>query len=164
MKKSVFPLLFLLLLYNAFVYSEEVVAKNTISVGESIVWIGSPVGFLPGLNIEYERLLSNNFALAVDVGVDALILLYADTYARWYPWAGKFFTNLGFGIWRYNFNTWNFTPVISPGIGWKIDIGEPNGWNLITGIIGRVFFYEDDRNNFTVDITTKIIFRVGYSF
>jgi len=183
MKKS-FIYFFLLLFLCTFVYAEEVVSKNTTSGGIGVIWAGYPFGILPGINMEYERLLNKNFALAVDIGLDGLILPYADLYARWYPWAGMFFANIGLGIWQRGFGTLVFTPVISPGIGWKIDIGKPNGWNLITGIIGRIFFYEDQRgvdyqynrdnrevvnnpsvyNDTSVDVTAKVFFKVGYSF
>jgi len=173
MKKPVIIILLLLFLYITPVYAEEVSSKNTISGGVSIIWAGYPFYILPGMNVEYERLLINNFTLAVDIGLDGLILSYADLKARWYPWNGMFFTDIGLGIWRQGFDTWILTPVISPGFGWKIDIGKPNGWNLTTGIIGRIFFFEErqiDINNssviqdFIIDITAKAFFKIGYSF
>jgi hypothetical protein len=169
MKKP--SIIFLLFLCTTYVYAEEVPSKNTISGGISMIYTGAFGGILPGLNIEYERLLHNNFALAVGIGGDGFLLPYADLYARWYPWAGMFFADFGLGIWRRGFETWVSYPMISPGIGWKIDIGKPNGWNLIIGIAGRIFFYEDYResdyvadNTFTVDITAKASLKVGYSF
>jgi hypothetical protein len=173
-KKPLIIFLLLLFFYIIPICADEISSKNTISGGISAIWVGENflrVPILPGLDIEYERLLHNNFSLAVDVGLDGLIVLYADLYARWYPWAGKFFANIGLGISKRGFETWTLFPAISPGIGWKIDIGKPNGWNLITGITGRIFFYEDQREyevrreiDRTVDITAKVFFRVGYSF
>ena len=126
---------------------------------------------LPGLNIEYERTLHKNFALAVDIGRDGLLSSYVDLYARWYPWAGMFFADLGLGVWWPEFDAWILRPQISPGIGWRIDIGKPNGWNLITGITGRIVFYKNverrDSSIYTeesVDFTGKVFFEVGYSF
>jgi len=174
-KLLIFLLLFLCvtLIYAEENNTEEKSVKNTISGGVSAIYTGYFFGtyILPGLHIEYERLLHENFTLAVDIGLDGLIRPHFDLYARWYPWAGMFFTNFGLGVWRQGFDTWILTPVISPGIGWKIDIGKPNGWNLTTGIVGRIFLYEDKdindstvNNNSTVDITAKVYFKVGYSF
>jgi len=171
MKKQL--IIFLLFLCFASVYAEEVPSINTISGGASAilmpVFLGVPV--MPGLTIEYERVLNDNFALAVDFGIDGFILPYIDLCARWYPWAGMFYANLGLGVWRQGFNTWILMPVISPGIGWKFDIGKPNGWNLITGLTGRIFLFEDTETddtsvnkNSTVEITAKAFFKVGYSF
>jgi len=175
MKQPLIIFLLLLFFYITPVYAEEMSSKNTISGGISAIWVG--FGFLcpimPGLDIEYERLLHKNFALAVNIGLDGIIRPYADLYARWYPWAGMFFADFGLGIWKQGFETWALFPVISPGIGWKIDIGKSNGWNLITGITGRVFFYEDSREDvqtssvntgMSVDITAKFFFKVGYGF
>ncbi|MDR0476159.1 MAG: hypothetical protein LBH43_21135 [Treponema sp.] len=174
MKRSL--IIFLFFLYIIHVHAEEVSLKNTISGGISIMWVGVG-GFLPpvmpGLDIGYERLLHKNFALAVDIGVDGILIPYADLYARWYPWAGMFFADLGLGIWRQGFETWISMPWVSPGIGWKIYIGKTKRWNFTTGITGRIIFHEyhEIDNIDTVDNTIKSIegtgkinIKVGYSF
>jgi len=143
MKRALIIFLLLLFLCITSIYAEEVSSKNTISGGASVIWVGYPVSILPGINIEYEFMLHKNFALVVDIGLDGIIRSYVDLYARWYPWGGMFFAELGLGIWWEGFNAWVLRPEISPGIGWRIDIGKPNGWNLITGITGRILFYEN---------------------
>jgi hypothetical protein len=179
MKKPFIIFLLLLFLCINFVYTEDTSSKNTISGEISAIWAGYFFGILPGLSIEYERLLHKNFALAVGVGMDGLIVPYADLYARWYPGAGMFFADFGLGIWRRKFESFVLLPVLSPGIGWKIDIGKPDGWNLTIGITGRIFFYEDQEvyeikqgdvyessveNVISFDIVPKPFFKLGYSF
>jgi hypothetical protein len=169
MKRS--SIIFLLFLCITSVYAEEASVNNTISGGVSIIYTGIFGGIMPGLNIEYEHLLHNNFALAVGIGGDGLLAPYVDLYARLYPWARMFFADLGFGVWGRGFGSWVLYPMISPSIGWKIDIGKSNRWNLIIGITGRILFFEEWResdnvadNTFTVDSTVKASLKAGYRF
>jgi hypothetical protein len=134
--------------------------KNTISGGINLTDF-----ILPGFSIGYERLLHKNFAISADIGIHSVLIPYADIHGRWYPWAGMFFVDIGMGIWVFlpledgDGSAYTF-PVISPGIGWKIDIGQPNGFVLIAGIEERISFTPFDVTLFF----TKINLGVGYNF
>jgi hypothetical protein len=109
-----------------------------------------------GSMLSYERILSPNLGIGAELAIDfigmpslyydgekddttewvALLPFSMDAFVRYYPWAGKFFTQLGLGI---------QTAAITDGIpgttkldgfgfhakaqvGWRLDIGQPNHW------------------------------------
>ena len=114
-----------------------------------------------GINFEYERLLNPNFSIGLDIGLD-LSWPYAEIQGRWYPWAGKFFTGFGLGT-IYVFGYYKghpniLFPVISPGIGWKIDIGKANKWVIIPSIVDRMDFRPLNTN------ILELNFKIGRKF
>jgi hypothetical protein len=134
-------------------------AKNTLSAGINLSGIFPA---FPGINVGYERLLTKHFSVAFDMGVDTVIFPYAEVSGRWYPWEGSFFAHLGLGVWSLLPIIGLIGPqlVVSPGIGWKIDIGEKNGWFLIPNLTGKIIIYN---SQFVLPIT-EINFSFGYSF
>jgi hypothetical protein len=50
---------------------------------------------------------------------------------RFYPGQGVFFLELGLGFGLQSVLVWNYYPLgllVEPGLGWKIDVGAPNGF------------------------------------
>jgi hypothetical protein len=142
-------------------------AKNTITGGLNFFV------YLPfGLDIEYERVLINNFlgkglfSITVDVGYYTLIFFdssWADVHARWYPWSRTFFLDVGLGCMA---NFWTSAFTISPKVGWKIDIGKPNGWVIIPSIAASFFVTGEGWpiSLYPVNFLPKIDISIGYSF
>ena len=98
----------------------------------------------PGLSIEYERLLNNQFSVGGDMGTNVSSWPYGEVQGRWYPWTKKFFAGLGVGticIWGSHPGYSNFLfPVFSPEIGWKIDIGKAQKGVIILSLTDRINF------------------------
>jgi hypothetical protein len=74
-------------------------------------------------------------ALGVEAGEDKLLSIipadFFDVQAKWYPWSGKFYADLGLG---YAQLFWIVPSImITGGVGWKIDVGKPNGFVLDFG-------------------------------
>ena len=171
-KKSFLCIIFIIHI-TAALWGQE--SKNTISGG---INISGPIiaGYFnlwyplfPGINFEFERLLSGNFAIAADAGIDLFILPYAGIRARWYTGRKIFYADIGLGIMGSTLNSEALLPVLSSGIGWKIDIGEPGSWVLMTGISERiaVSFYLYDGKTLAFGgmmLVTRMHFSIGYSF
>lgn len=89
----------------------------------------------PGFNIGYERALNDKFSMALDVNTDVLFPLAVEITARWYPASNGFFAGFGSGVWMD-------IPMffLSPGIGWKINLGTQNKWVLIPSLTGRILW------------------------
>jgi hypothetical protein len=110
-----------------------------------------------GSMLSYERTLSEKLGVGADVALDffgiptmyydgeksdtndyaALLPFSVDAFARLYPWAGRFFVQLGLGVQMSTFahssldadnslNAFGFHAKLQAG--WKFDIGQPNGW------------------------------------
>jgi hypothetical protein len=110
-----------------------------------------------GSMLIYERALSSKLGVGAEAALDffglpsiyydgeevdsgeylAVLPLSVDAFARLYPWAGKFFVQLGLGIQTSTFahssmdsdrelNAFGFHAKLQAG--WKFDIGQPNGW------------------------------------
>ncbi|GMO16849.1 MAG: hypothetical protein LBG79_01080 [Spirochaetaceae bacterium] len=127
MKKKVFLGLAILMLAAGGVFAQEK-AKNTIAGGLDL-------GLFSGVSIDYERMLNDKFALGIEAGYDLAFFIipdiFADVQVKWYPWAGKFYADLGAGYAQIFY----VVPaiMITAGAGWKIDIGKPNGFILDLG-------------------------------
>ena len=161
MKKSIYLAFFLVSLCANNASGQES-AKNTLYGGISLT---SYVTYIAtGFTIEYEHSLNNMFSVSIDMGID--LLPYAEIKGRWYPWSKTFFTGLGIGIWGFfPYPEDYLSLLISPAIGWKINIGKQNRWVLVPNItylclpFGSV--YRDDdwwKESF------KISFSIGYKF
>lgn len=160
MGKKIILVLALVLFVTGSVFPQEK-AKNTITVGGEFL-----LCYPMGVNIEYERVLINNFSITGDIGYFGLILMgmvYADVHPRWYPWSKTFFMDLGLGcadfIYLGGFGSY---PVftLSPKLGWKIALGE-SGWVITPSITANFIF---GKNWPTSNIIPKIVLSVGYSF
>jgi hypothetical protein len=91
----------------------------------------------------YERTLFNGFSIGVEAGLNFygvgtggyihISPIFADAFARWYPWKKMFFANLGLGYQGGGISILDEADAaggfhIKPQVGWKIDIGNAGGW------------------------------------
>jgi hypothetical protein len=162
--KKVFAVLVLAMVVAGGVFAQENTsrAKNTVMGGPN-------VGLLTfGLDVEYERILLENLGkgslgIAGEVGYTTVIIFpifYIDARARWYPWSGKFFADLGLGYSSFLGVTSAF--MISGEVGWRIDIGKPNGW-IFSPSLAYNQFIAGDTDDFSGSLP-KINVRIGYAF
>ena len=109
-----------------------------------------------GSMLSYERTLSPNWGVGAEFALDffgfpsvyykgeqdnltwvAVWPLSVDAFARYYPWAHTFFTQLGLGIQMstigfieenttYLYDAFGFHAKAQ--VGWRLDIGKPNHW------------------------------------
>jgi hypothetical protein len=162
MVKKIIFVLILVIFIKGGVFTQEK-AQNTITGGLNFL------GYLPfGLDIEYERILINNFlgrglfSITGNVSYYTLIffdLVCADLHARWYPWSRMFFVDVGVG---YALIVWVPAFMLSPELGWKIDIGKPNSWVIIPSIAVSLYFTGKDWP--TGKFLPKADISIGYSF
>ena len=116
----------------------------------------------PGFNLGYERLLNNYFSVGLDIGSNGP-WPYAEIQGRYYPWSKTFFAGIGIGIWGIIPSYQSIaSPIISPEIGWKINIGKTNRWVIIPRVIGHIRsgFYDFPYS----DSIFEIGLRIGYKF
>jgi len=162
MKRKILFCLILVMFVTGGLFAQER-APNTFLGGINI-------GFLTfGMDIEYERAFSGLlpmglFAVAAETGYTTIIIfpIYnIDVRARWYPWSKVFFADAGFGFGSF----WGISSAfqISPGVGWRIDINEPNGWVIVPSLQINYFVPFSDVSDFSGTLI-KINVRAGYSF
>ena len=150
MKRSFFLFIILLIIEGGVFAQSEDRAKNSIALQFGVI----------GAELSYERIISRHFSLLADVSYTTLIFMdefTASAKARWYPFGKAFFLDLGlgfsygkgivgfmsdtlltvitFGYWltikdfdNDEFRTGGF--LIQPSLGWKIDIGQEDGFVL----------------------------------
>ena len=138
--KKVLIAFFLLLINLGNIAGQDMDVKNWISGEHGLTGI-------IGLNLRYERMLNEKISISALLTANVTaIMQYMDysvqTALRWYPWEGKFYSELGLGfghIYIYH----DHDPVddmctisnilgirLSPAIGWKFDLGKPGGFFL----------------------------------
>jgi hypothetical protein len=145
------------------------VCGTALFAWENTVVGGPNIGLLTqGLDVEYERVLLDGFlgdgtlAIVAEAGYIGIFFLpiyyYIDARARWYPWSGMFFADVGLG---YG-SLFGLIPtfLISPEIGWRIDIGDTDGWVIIPSVTLNGFMVGSGGNIWL----PKINVRIGYSF
>jgi len=143
MRKLVFVLI-LAVLVTGSVFAQANVKTN---------WISADVGII-GIGLRYEYMLSENLSVGANFYVNSLLFTGSGGFivaARYYPWGKNFYTELGLGLGSVNgygevdiiektegtvdswigITTTGF--IISPGLGWKIDVGEPGGFYIQPG-------------------------------
>jgi len=161
MKRKLLFCLMLVVIVTGGVFAQER-SPNTF-VG------GLNIGLLTfGFDVEYERafpglLPIGMFAVAAETGFTTVIIfpIYnIDVRARWYPWAKTFFADAGIGF--GSFLGIASALQISPGVGWRVDIGEPNGWVFVPSLQIN-YFVARSETDFSGSLF-KICARVGYSF
>lgn len=135
----------LVLIGGVFAQSEER-AKNNISLSAGII----------GAELSYERMFNRHFSVLADVSYTTLIVMDEFTVSgkgRWYPFGKIFYLDLGLGfsygegvagavgdmiLLLFTFGNHDVESdvfrsggfLIQPGLGWKIDIGKPDGFVL----------------------------------
>jgi hypothetical protein len=162
MKRKLFLVLLLAAVAATGVFAQEK-AKNTITGGLDL-------GIWTGFSIDYERVLvdgflgKGQFALGVEAGYDSYWFIFPsvffDVQAKWYPWSGKFYADLGVG---YGQLIWVVPSImITAGVGWKFDIGQPNGWVLDFGPSFDYFIVINEFEGTSVNIRARA--QIGYSW
>ena len=176
MKKRAFLLLVILLIASGSLFAQNR-AKNSVLVQFGII----------GAELSYERILSPHFSLLADVSYTTLGIvdeLTASGKGRWYPFGGAFYLEMGVGYaYGRSFSNfignmflgmvtfgWWFTQLdeddfartggflLQPGMGWKIDIGKPDGFVL------PISLGLDIKTGAPPDILPYLRIGVGYSF
>jgi len=118
-------------------------------------WISGELGIL-GAGVRYERMLSPNLSIGAHIYVNTLLFsaaMGASAVARFYPWAKNFYLEMGVGFGTASGpgevtyvsksdgteNTWGGVTTtgvtINPGLGWKIDVGQPGSFFINPGIM-----------------------------
>jgi hypothetical protein len=99
---------------------------------------------ISGAGARYERMLGPKFSIGIDVYWNSLLMIWneseAGIFGRFYPWQGTFFWELGLGL--HSHTALSFFKgivaingaAVSPGFGWKIDVGKPGEFFIAPGI------------------------------
>ena len=155
MKKKIVLILVIMLIAasSLFALTQER-AKNSLALSFGVV----------GAEFSYERIFNRYLSVMADVSYTTLIFMDEFTVAgkgRWYPFGKAYYLEMGLGftygkgvvgfmadtllsvltfgyyLTQKDFENDNFrTPgfLIQPGMGWKIDIGKPDGFVLPIGL------------------------------
>ncbi|GHU60222.1 hypothetical protein FACS189444_6820 [Spirochaetia bacterium] len=87
-----------------------------------------------GVTIAYERLISEKFSVVAEADASLAYgllasVLFADVRGRFYPFARSFYADFGVGYGLAgSFSLSTKGMLFSPGFGWKIDMGKPDGF------------------------------------
>jgi len=90
--------------------------------------------------------------------------------AHWYPAGKTFHIDLGVGYSNYVFSM--HTILIAPGIGWRIDFGQPGGFIMNIGLrleffqplSGSVFVIDDSSKTTSIAPVNFLTFRLGFGY
>jgi hypothetical protein len=152
-------------------------------------WISGEVGLIAG-GLRYEMMLSPKLSVGGTAFYNSFFFLWnsigVNVTARYYPWAGKFYAELGAGYGTVtgtetvNVPDWygsgthpvefiytNSGAMITPGIGWKIDVGQPGGFFLnpsvaIPLVLGSKTVYSGE-SEFGFGMNFKVALGLGYA-
>ena len=139
-------------------------------------WISGEVSLL-GMGVRYERMYNNN----ISFGGTAFFHSFFDGFfcygvnftSRYYPKASVFYAEIGIGfgmaendvVVRNNILLYEVTGVMfSPGIGWRIDIGEPGGFYINPMIIMPIVIGESRSVGSNVGTNLRLAFGMGHAF
>ena len=153
-------------------------AKNSIAVSVGIIGVG----------LSYERMFNRYFSVLADTSYTTLVLIDEFTLSgkgRVYPFGGAFYLEMGLGFsygrgvtdfmtnmllgvltFGYYFTTLDENDflrrrggfLLQPGLGWKIDIGKPDGF------VPPISMGLDIRVGNAPDLLPYLRIGLGYSF
>ena len=124
-------------------------------------WFSGEIATLFGVGFRYEKLLNKKFSIGALFTTDYFvnsISIGMEATGRWYPFKGKFFSELGLGFGYINcFTDYDDERSdlilnglrITPAIGWKINIAETQNFfinpmiNIPVIIVKYVDSYDD---------------------
>ena len=142
----------------------EVSVPSVFAESDIQNWISGEISVL-GAGVRYERMLNEQISVGV-VAFSTLFASYtagAQVFGRYYPWASNFHAEVGLGggtaaDGRLGSGNRVSGLMITPGIGWRIDVGEPGRFFLnpnisLPLILGNGFAWE-----------FRPAFGMGYSF
>jgi hypothetical protein len=131
----------ILLLVLAVIVAGGISAQGTNSGAKN--WISGELSLF-GIGARYERMFGANFSAGVDAYWNSLFILWNELelglFGRFYPWEDSFFVEAGLGYHTHtSFSLDDDSEVItglaiSPGVGWRIDVGNPGGFFISPGI------------------------------
>ena len=180
-KKCIFLFLVLALVIAGGVFGQNNDIKN---------WVSGEVSILGG-GVRYEYMLFPNLSLTVNAYYSTLIIWRDWGFtggARFYPLANMgLFGELGLGFGEHRgvgtlsdddwgeYNDWIKTLgfIISPGVGWKLDVGTPGGFYIQPGlkvpiVMGRkkpvLDWFDDYKGKFGVGVGFLLYVGFGYAF
>lgn len=156
---------------------------HTVSAGLS-GGFGIPVVGYAGVNASYEYQIIPQLSVGANVFIEYFPLmlfvvsftqdpnqLFAVAFegqAHWYPFSKTFHVDAGFG-WGYYAGM--SVLILTPGAGWKIDIGKPGGFSINPGArleifmpLGKNIFQNSDQNSNLIPVNLNLNLSVGYSF
>ena len=159
---------------------EEIPQLNTIGIHGNLAALG--------LAINYERSFNPHFSVLGEIAFDMVPTAFTVTgKARFYPFTGVFFLEMGagygltygyvglvyayasfiaeiftFGLADIDTNIWLNGLVLTPALGWKIDIGKKGGFTLPISM--GVNIYLGPRDISPVDFTFNLRIGMGISF
>jgi hypothetical protein len=146
MAKKLFSVVALSLVMAAGAFAQGAEAKSSAKN-----WISGEVGLLGG-GVRYERTLNEKWSIGGEFFWNSLFFFWnslgVEVAARYYPWAGTFYAELGAGFgtvtgtedYTYTYSGRSYTLLevpystagfmIAPAVGWRIDVGQPGGFYL----------------------------------
>jgi len=141
-------------------------------------WISGDVSLI-GVGTRYERMLDENLSIGGTIFFHSFFLFWnsvgINVTARYYPWAGagNFYAELdvGFGTVTNTKRAINGV-MVSPGVGWKIDLGKPGAFYInpmisLPIVLGRSYSYRDGKttdSGFKIGTNFRPAFGMGYAF
>jgi hypothetical protein len=173
MTKKIFLVLVLAAVFAGNASAQANVKNNWISGEASLVGGGAT----------YERMLTQNFSVGLNAYWTSFFIIFNDlglnAVGRWYPWGGSFYAELGAGFGQHpGVVTINGTADVGavvgfdlvPGLGWKIDLGQPGGFfieplvqvPITLGVAKAAWWYGD--NEFGAAVGFRAAFGLGYAF
>jgi hypothetical protein len=168
---------------------EQERAKNTIAITGGVYPLSVELSYERALSSHFSVLIDGSYSdfliFSSDSSTSVMNEYAAAVKGRWYPWAKTFFLELGAGYgnglglaggaaylvtYMLTFGLVDLPPdifranglLISPGLGWKIDIGKPNGFVLPVNV-GNDLIVDFSHPGF-VDFIPYARIGLGYSF
>jgi hypothetical protein len=123
MKKLILFFIFIVVFAGGLWAQDSNSTRKPNAIVGQLRWIGA--------GISYERFILPKLSVVGEAGYfmigfgDENKITAFDVRARWYPWAGRFFGDVGLGCALIGGDKPGF--LISPEVGWRFDPGQPNG-------------------------------------
>jgi hypothetical protein len=180
MKKAVMGLLFATLIVGG-VFAQQ--------AGRPQNWVSGQIGLING-GAGYERTLSSSLGVGGEAYWNSFFVLWnsvaVEAYAKYYPFGGNFYAKLGLGYgtvtgwetvdfgnstYSWFYSTAGF--LVDPGIGWKIDVGNPGSFFIepkisVPIVLGKKTYDAisayTDNGEFKVGVNFVVAFGMGYAF
>ena len=172
----------ILIFVSGIAFSQQYESDQFNTLGLHLNLIGAGAAF------NYERSFNPNFSLLGEISLDIIPVAFTlAAKARYYPFGRAFYLEMGagygmtigyvgliagyanliaemftFGLADTNWDVWMHGVVLTPGLGWKIDLGKPGGFTLPIGLGINIFL--GPREISPVDFTFNTRIGAGFSF
>jgi hypothetical protein len=149
--------------------------------GSAKNWISGQIGLF-NAGVGYERVLTPALSVGGQAYFNSFFFFWnsvaVEAFAKYYPFQGNFYgkLGLGFGTISGTDNDWVYITsgfLIDPGIGWKIDVGQPGGFFIEPKISVPIVLGKRDydalggntkEGEFKVGVNFVAAFGMGYAF